>query len=117
MKSTWTALCLTVFMTGCGTTETVVVTKTVPALPPAYLYDSEALPRVPAGLPASDRTSALLDAFAARGDVIKRDQKQKTLMDNWIEEIRKLYPEAVEHPLNDVKAEPGTPEESDSDGT
>lgn len=97
-------------MTGCVKTETVVVTKTVATIPPEYLYDSERLPTVPADVPASERTVYVLEAFASRGDVIKRDQKQGGLMQKWVDEIRALYPETIVHPLGSVEDQSDFPE-------
>lgn len=91
-------------MTGCVRTETVIVTETVPAIPPTYLYDAERVPEVPDGLPPEERTAHLLEAFAARGDAIKRDQTQAQKMEKWVQEIRKLYPKALEHPLPEGSA-------------
>lgn len=93
------ALCLTTFISGCVRTEVLTVTKTVAAVPPAYLWDSESLPTVPDGLPPTARTEALLDAYAARKDVILRDQQQEQLMRQWVEKIREVYPGSFEYPL------------------
>ena len=83
----------------------------MPAIPPTYLYDSEALPEVPEGLSAEERTAYLLEAYASRGDVIKRDQTQEQKMELWVQEIRKLYPKAIEHPLPDSEAGADGPQE------
>ena len=111
-RTTWLALCLTAFTTGCVKTETVVVTKTIAAIPPRYLYDSEPVPEVPDGVPPEERTEYLLEAFASRKDVIRRDQKQEVLMDEWVEAMRKLYPGSVEQPLPDSNAATNAPQDS-----
>ena len=62
-------------------------------IPPEYLYDSEPLPVVPAGLLPEERTEYLLESHASRGDVIKRDQGQERLMKEWVDKVRQIYPE------------------------
>ena len=99
-----------IFMTGCVKTETVIVTKNVAALPPEYLYSAEYIPSVPEGVPENERTAYLLEAYASRGDALKRDQEQAELFKRWVQEVRKIYPESVEHPLPDLKAETDNPE-------
>lgn len=102
-------------MIGCVKTETVVVTKQVATLPPAYLYDAEPIPAVPDNVPPKERTGYLLEGYASRGDALKRDQKQEKLMQQWVEKIRQLYPESVVDPLDSVENDADTPEAADSE--
>ena len=97
-------------MTGCVKTKTVIVTKVVATIPPEYLYSAEPLPDVPAGVPPEERTAYLLEAYASRGDVIRRDQNQQELMRKWAERILQLYPQSVGEPLPEVEAEPSAPQ-------
>lgn len=111
------ALCLTVFTTGCVKTETVIVERRVATLPPKYLYDAEPVPQVPDGIPASERTAYLLEAFASRGDVIKRDRVQADLMDKWVESVRKIFPDAVVQPLDSIEGDTDEPKSADNSNT
>lgn len=97
-------------MTGCVKTETVIVEKTVAAIPPDYLWDAEPVPEVPTGVPPEERTNYLLEAYASRGDTIKRDQKQEALMRRWVDEIKRLYPGSAEKPLPEAGSPPSKPE-------
>lgn len=113
MKITLSALCLTLFMSGCGKTETIIRTQEVAVLPPNYLYVQEVKPTVPAGLPPDKRTDHLLDAYASRGYAIERSNKRAELIRQWVEGVKRLYPESEEKPLdelNDLEAEPDDPE-------
>lgn len=110
MKITLSALCLTLFMTGCVKTETVIRTQEVAAIPPAYLCIAEAKPVVPENAPPEERTDALLEAYAARGDVIDRNAKQAAVFQRWVELIKAIYPDSIEKPLEDLEAEAGDPE-------
>lgn len=102
-------------MTGCGTTETIVKTEIVPAIPPSYLWDSERLPQVPEGVPPEERTDYLLESYASRGDVIKRDQKQEERMRAWEEAIKRLYPNALAHPFPEAEEAANDPEGTGSE--
>lgn len=105
MKNILGALCLTLFMTGCVKTETVIRTKEVAVIPPAYLCVAEAKPTVPDGVPADERTDYLLEAYASRGDALDRAAARAEKFAQWVEGIKKLYPDSIENPLNDI--EPG----------
>lgn len=64
---------------------------------------------MPDNIPADERTAYLLEAYAARGDAIKRDQEQADLMRTWVDEVRKLYGEELNQPLTDVEPDPDAP--------
>lgn len=81
-------------------------------IPPAYLWDSEATPEIPPGLSPEERTAYLVEGFASRGDVIRRDQKQEALMHQWEKRIRELYPEVLVHPLDEVEPKPDAPQQA-----
>lgn len=109
MNNTLIALCLILFMSGCVKTETVVRTKEVAAIPPVYLCQAEPKPVVPEGIPANERTDYLLEAYASRGDALDRVAQRAALFNKWVEEIKKLYPDSVEKPLEDLEAEADDP--------
>lgn len=109
MKSTWTALCLTAFISGCVKTETIVEIKEVGTLPPAYLYEREPIPSVPAGLTVEERTNYLLDAYAARKDALERCTVRAQGVESWVQMVKELYPASVVKPLDKVEPEPDDP--------
>lgn len=100
------------FISGCVKTETVIVEKKVAAIPPTYLWDSEPLPEIPAGLEPDERTGYLVEGYASRGDVIRRDKEQEALMRKWEAQIKKLYPETLVHPLDEVEPESDAPQQT-----
>ena len=79
-------------MTGCETTEYVKQTEEVATVPPQALYEAEPIPSVPEGVPPDERTEYLLDAYAARGDALKRARERSEGMASWVDMIKKLYP-------------------------
>lgn len=101
-------LCLTVFMTGCVRTEYVTVIKEVATAPPKYLYVDEVKPAVPEGVPPSERLEYLLEAYASRGDALDRCSVRSGGMEDWVREIRALYPDTA---VKDFSAGGGTPDE------
>ena len=87
-------------MTGCAKTEYVKQEVEVATVPPASLYESAPIPSVPEGVPPEERTDYLLEAYASRGDELKRSNERSRGLANWVELIQKLYPETkvVEQP-------------------
>lgn len=110
MKTTLSALCLILFMSGCVKTEYIIRTQEVAVLPPNYLYVQETKPAVPGELPSDERTDYLLEAYASRGDAIDRANKRAALIRQWVEGVKRLYPESIEQPLEDLEAETNNPE-------
>lgn len=110
MRNTLLVLCLMSFIAGCGTTETITVTRKVGTLPPGYLYQKEPVPSVPEGVPPDQRTDYLLEGYASRGDAIRRANARAARMALWVEYIRKLYPETTVQPLPKGEGSADNPE-------
>lgn len=111
------ALCLTIFISGCVKTETVIVTKTVGTLPPPYLYTPETLPELPAGLAPSERAAFFVEAYASRGDAITRANSRVQRLQEWVRHIESLYPGSTVEPLPEAGKTASDPESGGSGDT
>lgn len=80
-------------MTGCETIKTVTVTEKVGTVPPASTYQVTEIPVVPAGLPESERQSALLQSYSARKMALEQCNAKANSVAAWVDEILRLYPE------------------------
>jgi len=82
-------------------------------VPPPYLFSTQPVPVVPSSVPKQERTQALIEAYAERGDALKAANARAEALEQWVRYIRRVYPDSVEYELDDLMDEAGDPEGAD----